>query len=111
MVKVEPKSPGDLVPSKHKMYLTTNAQLIRHFDSVDVFNSQGSLKHQKTASGVWFDSVMVTKPPQPMPRATKKSMQSSKANSKKSTSELFAQLGKEYQAIVKTCEELLKLFD
>ncbi|KIM73248.1 hypothetical protein PILCRDRAFT_15395 [Piloderma croceum F 1598] len=52
VVKVKPKSPGDSVPSKRKMYLATNAKPIRHIDSIDVFNSKGSSKRQKTASGV-----------------------------------------------------------
>jgi len=109
-VKLEPKSLGDSGPSKQKMYSTTDAQLIRGFDSVNIFESQGSSKRQKTASGVRFDGVMVTKPPPPITRATRK-LTRSKANTKKSTSELFEWLGKEYQAIAKTCAELSESFD
>lgn len=109
-VKLELKSPGDSGPSKHKMYSTTDTQPIQGFNSVDIFESQGSSKRQKTASGVQFDGVMVTKPPPPITRAIRKSTWS-KANTKKSTSELYEWLGKEYQAIVKTCAELSELFD
>ncbi|KIM74956.1 hypothetical protein PILCRDRAFT_14020 [Piloderma croceum F 1598] len=110
-VKVEPKSLGDSVPSK-RMYSATNTKPIRCINSIDVFNSQGSSKRQKTTSGVRFDGVMVPKPPQPTHRATRKSTQSAKANnSKKSTSELFERLGQEFQAIAKTCEEISEALD
>jgi hypothetical protein len=94
------------------MYLATDAKPIGRIDSIDVFNSQGSSKRQKTTSGVRFDGVMVPKPPQPTHRATRKSTRSAKVNnSKKSTSELFERLGQEFQAIAKTCEEISEALD
>ena len=112
-VKVEPKSPGDSAPGKRKMYSTTDGKAIGRFNAVDNF-AQGSSKRLKTASGssarVWFNSVMLPKGQAPA-RVTRNSTRSTKANSKKSMSELFAQLGREYQDIAKTCEAMSEVCD
>jgi hypothetical protein len=83
-------------------------------ESIDVF-AQGTSKRQKLASGgsaqVRFDGVMLNKPPHPAPRATRKSTRATKANSKKGMRELFEQLGEEFQAVAKTCEEILEVLN
>jgi hypothetical protein len=97
------------VPSKRKMYSTTDARPIGRIDPIDI-NAHGSAKRQKTTSGgsahVRFDGVILNKPSQPAPKATRKSTRSTKANSKKGASELFERLGQEFKAISKTCEEI-----
>ena len=83
-------------------------------DSIDVF-TQGTSKRQKLTSGgssqVQFDDVILTKPPHPAPRATRKSTRAAKANSKKGMRELFERLGEEFQAVTKTCEEIADALD
>jgi hypothetical protein len=54
---------------------------------------------------------MLNKAPHLTPRATRKSMQATKANSKKGMSELFKQLGQEFQAVTKTCKEILEVLN
>jgi hypothetical protein len=95
------------------MYSTTDGKPIGRFNAVDVF-AQGSSKHLKTASGssarVRFNSVTLPKGQAPA-RVTRNLTRSTKANSEKTMSELFEQLGREYQAIAKTCEAMSEACD
>jgi hypothetical protein len=83
-------------------------------DSINVF-TQGTSKCQKLTSGgaahIQFNGMMLNKAPHLTPRATRKSMQATKANSKKGMSELFKQLGQEFQAVAKTCKEILEVLN
>jgi len=114
-VKEEPKSPGESVPSKGKVYSTTDTRPIRCIDLIDIINAQGSSKCQKTTSGgpdhIRFDGVILNKPSHPTPKATRKSTWSTKANFKKGASELFEWLGLEFKAVTKTCEEILEALE
>ena len=111
-VKEEPKSPGHSVPSKRKVYSTTNVNSIGRIETTtaDFDPVQGSSKRQKTGSTgsaqVRFDSVMIPKSLPPAPKATRRSTRGTKANSKKGVSELFERLGQEIHAVAKTCEDL-----
>jgi len=49
-VKEEPKSPGESIATKRKVFSTTDARPIGQMESIDVF-TQGSSKRQKLASG------------------------------------------------------------
>ena len=49
-VKEELKSPGNSVPSKQRIYLTTDAKTIRCMDSMDVLE-EGSSKRQNSVLG------------------------------------------------------------
>ena len=63
-------------------------------------------KRGKTASGssVQFDGVV-------LPKGTRRSTRSTKANSKKEVNELFKRLGQEFSAISKTCAEIAEAFE
>jgi hypothetical protein len=79
-------------------------------DAVDVsFDPPPQLtKQQKTAAGssshVRFDGVSVS----PVQRITRKSVWSVKVSSKK---ELFKQLGQQFHALGKTCEDIAEGWD
>ena len=107
-VKEELKSPGNSVPSKQRIYSTTNVKPIGRMDSMDVFE-EGSLKCQKLGSGrsahVHFDSMILNKP-QATPQTTRKLMRATRANTKKGVCKLFERLGQEFKAVAKTCEEI-----
>lgn len=112
-MKEEPKSPGNSVPSKRRIYSTTDAKPIGRMDSMDVFE-EGSSKRQKLGSGrsahVRFDGVILNKS-QANPRTTRKSTRATRANTKKGVSELFERLGQEFKAVAKTCEEISGALD
>ncbi|KIM76563.1 hypothetical protein PILCRDRAFT_12622 [Piloderma croceum F 1598] len=110
-VKEEPKSPGRAAGKKRKVYSTTNANpigTIEPIDDADTDAAQPVGKRPRTAaasaSRVRFDGVSI-------PKATRKSTRTTKANSKKDANELFARLGQEFAAVMKTCEELAEAFD
>jgi hypothetical protein len=110
-VKEEPKSPGRAAGKKRKAYSTTDANpigILEPVDDADADSTQPVGKRAKTASAgtsrVRFDGVAI-------PKATRKSTRTTKANSKKDANELFARLGQEFAAVAKTCEELAEAFD
>jgi hypothetical protein len=95
---------------KCKVYSTASAHPIGHIDTFkgDFDTTPGSSKCQKTASGVsaqvQFDGVVMHN--NQCTRATRKSMQTTRVTSKKDINRLFERLGQEFQAIVKTCEDI-----
>jgi hypothetical protein len=91
--------------------LTTDANpigIIKPIDDANANAAQPVRKRPKTtatsASRVQFDGVSI-------PKATRKSTHTAKANSKKDANELFACLGQEFAAVAQTCEELAEAFD
>ena len=111
-VKKEPKPPDTTNPSKRKVYSTAGAHPIGRIDAFegDFDTAPGSSKRQKMASGasaqVRFDGVVV--PNNQCTRTTRKSTRTTKATSKKDVNGLFAHLGQEFQAIAKTCEDIME---
>ena len=112
-IKEEPQSPTQPATKKRKAYSTTDASAIGSIESTAGFDldpPQPAGKHQKSASGsssqVRFDGVAV-----PLARATRRSVRTTKANSKKDIHELFKRLGQEFGAVAKTCEEIAEAFE
>jgi len=110
-VKEEPKSPARPLGRKRKACSTTDSNAIEFIEPDDnavVEITQPSGKRVKTASGsssqVRFEGITI-------PKGTRKSARTTKANSKKDASELLARLGREFGAIAKTCEELSESMD
>ena len=108
----EPRSPVPSASRKRKVYSTTNANAIGLMDSIDIdFDPPPVVgkRRKAVASGsvsVQFDAVALPTIPQASARATRKSTRVSNATMKKDMSELFTQLGQQFRAIAKTCEEL-----
>ena len=74
---------------------------------IDIDPPPANTKHQRTSSSsacVRFNGVSV--PPQPTARATRKSMQVAKVNTKK---DLFDRLAQDFWAVAKTLEEIGEL--
>jgi len=94
------------------VYSTTNANAIGLMDPIDIdFDPPPVVgKHQKAVTSssvsVQFNDVTLPTIPQVSARATCKSTWVSNATMKKDMSELFTQLGQQFRAIAKTCEEL-----
>jgi hypothetical protein len=113
MVKEEPKSLTQPVNKRHKAVSTTDVSSIGRTQtvSVDFGPAQPSGKRYKAASGgpsqVRFNSITVP----PAPRALRNSTCAAKANSKKDMHELFEQLGHEFGAVARTCEEISETFE
>ena len=83
---------------------------------VDTEPAQPPPKHLKTAGssssrGVRFDGGELYEQSNLTPKPTRRSTQSAKANSKKDVGQLFGQLAKEFQVILKTCEEIVEAMD
>jgi hypothetical protein len=107
-IKEEPKSPGRPATRKRKAYSATDANpigILKQVEDADADAAQPAGKRTKTAaassSHVRFDGVAV-------PRPTRKSIRTTKTNSKK---ELFARLSREFATISKTYEELSETCD
>ena len=112
-IKEELKSPTQPAAKKRKAYSTTDTSAIGSIESTmgfDLNPPQPAGKRQKSAAGsssqVQFDGVAV-----PPARATRRSARTTKANSKKDIHELFEQLGQEFGAVTKTCEEIMEAFE
>jgi hypothetical protein len=113
MVKEEPKSPTQPANKKHKAESTTDVSAIRHTQTVSVAlnPTRPSGKRHKAAFGgpsqVRFNGITVP----PTPKATRNSTRATKANLKKDIHKLFEQLGQEFRAVGKTCEEIAESFE
>jgi hypothetical protein len=107
---VEPKSPGKPITFKRKAYSTTGTNSIGHLEPYDdeLDPPQGSSKYQKTGAGetavVRSNATTPPNNPHTALRLTRHSARSAKANSKKTVGKLVERLGREFQAIAKTCE-------
>jgi hypothetical protein len=60
---------------------------------------------------VRFNAMTASNNPHTAPRLTRNSARSAKANTKKNVSELLERLGREFQAIAKTCEGIAEAID
>ena len=90
----EPKSPTNLAGTKHKICLNS---------------PQGSSKRQITGSSqVHFDSINL---PPNVARPTRRSTRTARVNTRKNVGELFQRLGREFQAVAKTYEEIAGAID
>ena len=83
--------------------------------NIDMELTQPATKRQKTASGsssrIRFDGMELHNKSNPAPKATRRSTRTTKANSKKEVGELFGQLVKEFQAMSRTCEEIVEAME
>ena len=107
-ITVKEELPSPLM-KKQKVYLTTDANAIGCMDPVhiDIDPPLANTKCQRTSSSstcVRFNGVSV--PPQPTARATRKSTQVAKVNTKKDLLDCLAQ---DFWAVAKTLEEIGEL--